>query len=71
MQHDTEAMWQGRGWPIRVASGAERQTRGRRPRVSTRVHANARAACHVAGGVGIWRAHGLVGPGKMSGAVTQ
>ena len=37
----------------------------------TRVHVGARVGCHVAGKVGKWRAHGLVGPGKMLGAVTQ
>ena len=38
------------------------RTRGRRPLVSTRVHADAREGHHVAGKVGKWRAHGLVGP---------
>ena len=38
-------------------------TRGRRPRVSTRVHADAREGRHVAGKVGSWRAHGYSGPG--------
>ena len=47
------------------------QIRGRRPRVSTRVDRNACVGCHVAWGVGIWRAHGLVGPGESIGAVTQ
>ena len=37
-----------------------------------RVHADARVGRHVAQvGVGIWRAHGLVGPGKKFGVVTQ
>ena len=39
------------------------RTRGRRPCVSTRVHVGARVGRHVAGEDGIWRAHGLVGPG--------
>ena len=40
--------------------------------MSTQVHADTRVGHHVAcGGVGIWRAHGLVGPGKKFGAVTQ
>ena len=35
-------------------------------------HADARVGCYMAGGgVGIWRAHGLVGPGKILGAVTR
>ena len=37
-------------------------TRGRRPRVSTRVHVGTRVGRHVAGEVDRWRAHGLVGP---------
>ena len=36
-----------------------------------RVHTDARVGRHVAEGVGIWRAHGLVGPGKFIGAVMQ
>ena len=36
-----------------------------------RVHANARVGRHVAGRVGRWRAHGLVGPCKIVGAVTR
>ena len=39
------------------------RTRGRRPRVSTRVHADACVGCHMARGFGIWRAYRLVGPG--------
>ena len=37
-------------------------TRGRRPRVSTRVHADAPEGRHVAGKVGRWRTHGYSGP---------
>ena len=35
------------------------------------VHVGARVGRHVAGEVRMWRAHGLVGPGKYFGAVTQ
>ena len=56
----------------REAQAAHRtQTRGRRPHMSTQVHADARVGRHVAMGVDIWRAHGLVGPGKKFGVVTQ
>ena len=58
------------GGPRRAQEAHMAQTRGRRPRVSTRVHVGARVGRHVAEGVGIWRAHGLVGPGKIVGAVT-
>ena len=34
-------------------------------------HADAREGRHVAREAGKWRAHGLVGPGKYFGAVTQ
>ena len=36
-----------------------------------RVHADARVGRHVAGEGRIWRAHGLVGPGKIVGAVMR
>ena len=39
--------------------------------VSTRVHVGARVGCHVAGRVGMRRAHGIVGLGKIVGAVTR
>ena len=68
MRRCTEATWQGHGWPTRGAGGA--QGADTWPE-STRVHADARVGCHVAGGVGSWRAHGLVGAGNMIGAVTQ
>ena len=44
------------------------QTRGRRPHESTRTRAR---GVTWQGGFGIWRAHGLVGPAKEFGAVTQ
>ena len=71
MRRGTEATWQGRRWPHEAQAAHTARTRGRRPRVSTQVHADARVGLHVAMGVGIWRAHGLVGPGKKFGAVTQ
>ena len=64
--------WRGRGCdaalrPCGRAAGGPRgahraRTRGRRPRVSTQVHAGARGGCHVAGEVDRWRAHGYSGP---------
>ena len=47
------------------------RTRGRRPRVSTQVHVGACVGHHVARGVGIWRAHGSVGLGKIVGVVMR
>ena len=45
---------------------------GRKPCVSTRATwTTVWGATWQEGGVGIWRAHGLVGLGKMIGAVTQ
>ena len=56
MRRHTKATWQGRGWPTRGAGGAHRAwTRGRRPRVSTQVHADARMGRHVVGG---WQVKG-------------
>ena len=55
------------GGPREAQEAHKSRTHGRRPRV----HADARVGCHVAGGVVIWRAHGLVGPGKIVGAVTR
>ena len=58
MQRGTEASWQGRTWPTRGAGGADTRQE------ATPVHVDAREGRHVASGtVGIWRAHGLVGPG--------
>ena len=57
MRRGTNATWQGRVWPTQGAGGADTW------RDVTQIHAYAREGHHVAGGVGIWRAHGLVGPG--------
>ena len=72
MRRGVEATWQGCGWPTRGSRGAQgADTLQEATRVHA-VHADARVGRHVARrGVGIWRAHGLVGPGKMIGAVTQ
>ena len=59
------------GGPREAQAAHKARTRGRRPRVSTQVHADARVGRHVAMGVGIRRAHVLVGLGKKFGAVTQ
>ena len=59
------------GGPREAQAAHRAHTRGRRPRVSTQVHADARVWRHVAMGVGIWRAHELDGPCKKFGAVTQ
>ena len=59
------------GGPREAQEVHRARTHGRRPRVSTRVLADTRVGRQVARGVGIWRAHGLVGPGKMIGAVTR
>ena len=68
MRPDTEATWQGHGWPTRGAGGAQGANMWQE---ATRVHADACVGCQVARGVGIWRTHGLVGPSKMIGAVTR
>ena len=53
--------------PPRAANMRHRRHIGRRHvaggHVCPRVHSNARVGHHVARRVGIWRAHGLVGPG--------
>ena len=51
------------GGPREAQVAHRARTRGRRPRVSTRVNANAREGRHVEGKADRWRAHGLVGPG--------
>ena len=51
------------GGPREAQETHRARTRGRRPRVSTRVHADAREGRHVAGKAGRWRAHGIVSPG--------
>ena len=60
MRCGTEATWQGHGLPTRGAGGAQGAHTWQE---ATRVHADARVGHHVACGVGIWRAHGLGGPG--------
>ena len=42
MRRDTEATWQGRGWPTRGAGGADTWQE------ATRVHADAREGRHMA-----------------------
>ena len=59
------------GGPREAQVAHRARTRGRRPHVSTRVHADARVGAPRGRKVGIWRAHGLVGPGKIIGAVMQ
>ena len=70
-----DAALRPRGWaaggPCEAQAAHRARTRDRRPRVSTSVHEDARVGRHVAMGVSIWRAHGLVGPSKKFGAVTQ
>ena len=66
-----EAMWQSRGWPTRGAGGTQGADMWQE---ATRVHGSTRTPVWGATWqerVGIWRAHGLVGPGKKFGAVTQ
>ena len=48
------------GGPRKAQVAHKARTCGRRPRVSTRVHADAREGATWREGVGIWRAHGLV-----------
>ena len=54
------------GRPTRGAGGADAWQEATRT-----VHVGARVGRHVAAGGRMWRAHGLVGPGKYFGAVTQ
>ena len=42
MRRGTEATWQSHGWPARGAGGAQGADTWQKPRVSTRVHADAR-----------------------------
>ena len=51
------------GGPREAQVAHKARTCGRRPRVFTRVHADAHEGCHVECKVARWRAHGLVGPG--------
>ena len=71
MRRDTEATWQGRRWPTRGPGGAQGADTWQE---ATSVHGSTRTPVWGATWqerVSIWRAHGLVGPGKMIGAVTQ
>ena len=71
MRRSAEATWQGRGWPTRGAGGAQDADTWQE---ATRVHGSTRTPVWGATWqvrVGKWRAHGLVGPGKKLGAVTQ
>ena len=68
MRRGIEATWQGRAWPTRGAGGSDMWQE------ATRVHTGPRrrpCGAPRGRGVGSWRAHGLVGPGNMIGAVTQ
>ena len=56
----------GRVWPTRGAGGADAWQEA-----TQTVHVGARVGRHVAEEVRMWRAHGLVAPGKYFGAVTQ
>ena len=71
MRRGAEATWQGCGWPTRGAGGAQSADTWQE---ATRVHGSTRTPVWGATWqerVGIWRAHGLVGPSKKFGAVTQ
>ena len=71
VRRDAEATWQSCGWPTRGAGGAQG---GDTWQEATRVHGSMRTPVWGATWqerVGIWRAHGSVGPGKKFGAVTQ
>ena len=71
MRRGSVATWQGRRWPTQGAGGAQGADTWQE---ATRVHGSTRTPVWGATWqerVGIWRAHGLVGPGKMIGAVTQ
>ena len=67
MRRGTKATWQGSGWPARGAGGAEGTDTWQEATRSTRVHADACEGRHMADGDGCWRAHMIVGPGKILG----
>ena len=70
MRCGAEATWQGRGWPTRGAGGALHADTWQE---ATSVHGSPQTPMWGATWrqrVGIWRAHGIVGPGKIVGAVT-
>ena len=67
MRRGTEATWQGHGWLTRGAGGAHGADTWQE---ATRVHGSMQTLVWGATWqerVGIWRAHGLVSPGKMIG----
>ena len=71
MRCGAEATWQDRGWPTRGAGGAQGADTWQE---ATRVHGSMRTPVWGATWqerVGIWRAHGLVGLGKIVRAVTR
>ena len=71
VRRGAEATWQSCGWPTRGAGGAQGPDTWQE---ATLVHTSTRTpVCGATWqrGVGIWCAHGLVGPGKILGAVTR
>ena len=67
MRHDSEATWQGCGWPTQGA----RRGHVAKGHTTTQVHVGARVGRHVEGGFAYGGPTGIVGPGKNLGAVTQ
>ena len=66
VRRGAEAMCQSHRWPARGAGGAQGADTWQEATWSTwstRVHVDASEGRHVAGKVGSWRAHGIVGPG--------
>ena len=63
VRRGVEATWQSHGWPAWGPGGAQGADTWQEATRSTRVHADAREGRHMAGKVGSWRAHGIVGPG--------
>ena len=59
------------GGPCEAQEAHRTQTRGRRPHVSTRPRGRPCGVPRGRWGVSIWRAHGILGPGKIVGAVTR
>ena len=71
MRHGYEATWQGRGWPTRGAGGAQDADAWQEAKRSTRVHVGARVGRHVTVRSANGGPTGVVGPGKIVGAVTR
>ena len=64
VRRGAEATWQSRGWPTQSTRGAQGANTWQEATRVHAVHVGARVGRHVAGGgVGRWRADGLVGPG--------